>query len=64
MLRAVFSVFLPLLAHRALETYLETCPPITSSRAFIGERGPRSVVQHGLHRLGRALVAKNKTPVR
>lgn len=33
---------LPLPARRALQTYLETRPPVTSSGLFIGERGPLS----------------------
>jgi integrase/recombinase XerC len=36
------SVPLPLPARRALAAYLETRPPIQSSRIFIGERGPLS----------------------
>jgi integrase/recombinase XerC len=31
---------LPLPVRRALQTYLETRPPVASSRVFIGERGP------------------------
>jgi len=31
---------LPLPARRALQAYLETRPPVASSRVFIGERGP------------------------
>jgi site-specific recombinase XerD len=34
------SVPLPLPARRALQVYLETRPPVQSSRLFIGERGP------------------------
>ena len=34
------SVPLPLPARRALQAYLETRPPIESSKLFIGERGP------------------------
>jgi site-specific recombinase XerD len=34
------SVPLPLAARRALTAYLETRPPVKSSKAFIGERGP------------------------
>ena len=34
------SVPLPVPARRALQTYLESRPPIGSSRVFIGERGP------------------------
>ena len=34
------SVPLPLLARRALQAYLETRPPIQSSKVFVGERGP------------------------
>jgi len=34
------SVPLPLLARRALQTYLETRPPMHSTRVFVGERGP------------------------
>lgn len=34
------SVPLPLPARRALEAYLETRPPVESSKVFIGERGP------------------------
>lgn len=34
------SVPLPLPARRALVAYLETRPPIQSSRVFVGERGP------------------------
>ena len=34
------SVPLPLPARRALQTYLETRPPIQSNLVFIGERGP------------------------
>jgi len=34
------SVPLPLPARRALQTYLETRPPVQSSQVFVGERGP------------------------
>lgn len=34
------SVPLPLHARRALETYLGSRPPVTSSKVFVGERGP------------------------
>ena len=34
------SVPLPLPARRALQAYLETRPPIQSSKVFVGERGP------------------------
>jgi site-specific recombinase XerD len=34
------SVPLPLPARRALESYLESRPPIQSDRVFVGERGP------------------------
>ena len=34
------TVPLPLPARRALESYLESRPPVKSSRLFIGERGP------------------------
>ena len=34
------SVPLPLSARRALQAYLETRPPLESSRLFLGERGP------------------------
>lgn len=34
------SVPLPLPARRALQAYLETRPPVESSRLFLGERGP------------------------
>jgi len=34
------SVPLPLPARRALETYLDTRPPVESSKVFLGERGP------------------------
>jgi site-specific recombinase XerD len=34
------SVPLPLPARRALQAYMETRPPIQSSKVFIGERGP------------------------
>ena len=34
------SVPLPLPARRALQTYLESRPPIESSQVFLGERGP------------------------
>ena len=34
------SVPLPLPARRALITYLETRPPVSSPRVFVGERGP------------------------
>jgi integrase/recombinase XerC len=34
------SVPLPLPARRALQAYLETRPPIESSKVFVGERGP------------------------
>ena len=34
------SVPLPLLARQALQTYLDTRPPVASSKVFIGERGP------------------------
>jgi site-specific recombinase XerD len=37
-----FKSCLPLPARRALAAYLETRPPIQSSRVFIGERGPLS----------------------
>jgi site-specific recombinase XerD len=36
------SVPLPLPARRALQTYLESRPPVESQRVFIGERGPLS----------------------
>ena len=31
---------LPLPARRAMQTYLETRPPVQSELVFIGERGP------------------------
>ena len=34
------SVPLPLAARRAIQTYLETRPPVKSNRVFVGERGP------------------------
>ena len=34
------NVPLPLPARRALEAYLESRPPVESTRVFIGERGP------------------------
>ena len=34
------SVPLPLPARQALAAYLETRPPVQSSRVFVGERGP------------------------
>lgn len=34
------SVPLPLPARRAVQAYLETRPPVQSSRVFVGERGP------------------------
>ena len=34
------SVPLPLPARRAVQAYLETRPPIQSSKVFVGERGP------------------------
>ncbi len=34
------SVPLPLPARRALQTYLETRPPVQCNRVFVGERGP------------------------
>jgi site-specific recombinase XerD len=34
------TVPLPLLARRPLEAYLETRPPVRSSKVFVGERGP------------------------
>ena len=34
------TVPLPLAARKALQTYLETRPPINSDRVFVGERGP------------------------
>ena len=34
------SVPLPLPARRALEAYLESRPPVSSDRVFVGERGP------------------------
>lgn len=34
------SVPMPLPARRALQTYMETRPPVQSSRVFVGERGP------------------------
>lgn len=34
------SVPLPLPARRALQTYLDTRPPVVSSNVFVGERGP------------------------
>ncbi len=34
------SVPLPLPARRAMQSYLESRPPVASSRVFIGERGP------------------------
>jgi integrase/recombinase XerC len=34
------SVPIPLPARRALQAYLEVRPPVTSSKVFIGERGP------------------------
>ena len=34
------SVPLPLPARRALQAYLDSRPPVESSRLFIGERGP------------------------
>ena len=34
------SVPLPLSARRGLAAYLETRPPVTSTRVFVGERGP------------------------
>jgi len=34
------SVPLPLPARRALESYLETRPPVESQKVFVGERGP------------------------
>lgn len=36
------SVPLPLPARRAMQAYLETRPPVASSRVFVGERGPLS----------------------
>lgn len=36
------SVPLPLPARRALQTYLESRPPVKATRVFIGERGPLS----------------------
>jgi integrase/recombinase XerC len=37
------SVPLPLAARSALQSYLETRPPVESQRVFVGERGPLSV---------------------
>ena len=34
------SVPLPLLARRALAAYLETRPPMATTKVFVGERGP------------------------
>jgi integrase/recombinase XerC len=34
------SVPLPLPARRALQAYLDTRPPVSSTKVFIGERGP------------------------
>jgi integrase/recombinase XerC len=34
------SVPLPLSARRAIQTYLESRPPVKSNRVFVGERGP------------------------
>ena len=34
------SVPLPLPARRALQAYLESRPPVQTSRVFVGERGP------------------------
>jgi site-specific recombinase XerD len=34
------SVPLPLAARRTLQTYLETRPPVDSTKVFVGERGP------------------------
>jgi integrase/recombinase XerC len=31
---------LPLLARRAVQAYLDTRPPVQTSRVFVGERGP------------------------
>ena len=46
------SVPLPLPARRALEAYLESRPPVSSHRVFVGERGPLT------ERGGRALCDK------
>lgn len=43
------SVPLPLPARRALQSYLETRPPIQSNRLFIGERGP--LTERGIRNL-------------
>jgi site-specific recombinase XerD len=43
------SVPLPLPARRAIQAYLETRPPVTSSRLFIGERG--ALTEKGVRRL-------------
>jgi site-specific recombinase XerD len=34
------SVPLPILARQALQAYLDTRPPVASSKVFVGERGP------------------------